>query len=221
MAEKIAKRDFIEIYFTARDLASGNVFDTNIKEEADKAGLKIKIEPLIISAGENMVIEGFDESLIGKELGTEYKVKISPEKAFGPRKKELVRLLPIKLFLEKKVYPRAGDVYALDSSLVKITSVSGGRVLADFNNPLAGKELEYTFKAVSKITDDKRKVEAIIKSYTGMNLDFKIEPENKKIIFHDLKLMQVVNMLKDKIKLLVGYDSEILETKEKKEEIKK
>ena len=34
----------------------------------------------------------------------------------------------------------------LDNTIARVLSVSGGRVTMDFNNPLAGKEIDYKYK---------------------------------------------------------------------------
>ena len=39
--ENVKKGDFVEIEFTAK-VKGGDIFDTNIKSEAEKAGLQIK-----------------------------------------------------------------------------------------------------------------------------------------------------------------------------------
>jgi FKBP-type peptidyl-prolyl cis-trans isomerase 2 len=59
----------------------------------------------------------------------------------------------------------------IDNLLATIRSVSGGRILVDFNHPLAGKEVEYTFKATKKITEPAEKIEAVI----SMELNLKKE----------------------------------------------
>ena len=122
--KKIKKRDFIEIEFTAKNLSNNEVFDTNIIEEAKKLNMNVKdIKPLILCVGEGFVVKGFDEALEGKETDKEYTIKLQPEKAFGKRDKNLIRLIPLKMFLEQKIMPQAGMTLALDNNLVKVVSV--------------------------------------------------------------------------------------------------
>jgi len=217
----INKKDFIELEFLGRNLTNDEVFDTNISEEAKKINLEITGKPLVVCVGESMVVKGFDESLEGKEIGKKYTIKLNPEKAFGKRNKELIRLIPLKLFLEQKVYPEPGMVLALDNNLVKIVSVSGGRVMADFNNPLAGKDVEYEFTIVKKVEDIKEKIASLQRFMFGQEFEFDLDEANKKIIFKDLKLMPILNAFQDKFKDILGFKVEILEkpkTEEKKEE---
>jgi FKBP-type peptidyl-prolyl cis-trans isomerase 2 len=147
---------------------------------------------------------------------------LSSENAFGPRNAGLVKMIPMKIFIEQKVYPQAGMTLALDNALVKVVSVSGGRVLVDFNNPLAGKDIEYEFAIKKIITDSKEKVTALQNILFGQAFEFDLQEDgkNKKIIFKDLKLAQLLDVFRSKFKELLGFDVEILEKKEEKKEEK-
>src|SRR3989344_175844 len=100
--DSIKKNDFIELEFTGKE-TDGKIFDTNIKDEAEKIGLEISQNPFIISVGNGMVVLGLDNSIEGKEIGKKYTIELTPEESFGKRRKEMVRLIPLKMFIEKKV----------------------------------------------------------------------------------------------------------------------
>jgi len=179
--ETIKKNDFIELKFTGRIKDTGEIFDTNIEEDAKKMNPEISFEKenenksLIICVGQSMLLSGLDEALEEKELNKKYEIELSPEKAFGKRIPQLVRLMPINLFREKNANPQPGMVFALDNMLVRIISVSGGRVLADFNNPLSGKTIVYSFIAKRKITDEKEKINALMDFFFKKRFDFEIK----------------------------------------------
>jgi len=222
--ETAKKKDFVEIEFLGRNLTNNEVFDTNITEEAKKIQLELSGKPLVVCIGESMVVKGFDEALEGKEIGKKYSVKISSEKGFGKRDSKLVKMIPLKIFLAQKIYPQPGMTLALDNNLVKVISVSGGRVLVDFNNSLAGKDIEYEFTIKKIITDSKEKVSAVQRFFFGQEFEFDIEEKegNKKIVFKDTKLAPVLNAFKDKFKEMLGFDVEIFAKAEKNpEEAKK
>ncbi len=217
------KHDFVEVEFVGRNLGNNEIFDTNIPAEAKKIELEItNNKPFIISIGRGMVVKGFDEALEDKEVGKKYTVKIGPEKAFGKRNPSLVRLIPMKVFAEQKIYPQPGMTLALDNNLVKVVSVSGGRVLVDFNNPVAGKDVEYEFTIKKLITDDTEKVRATQAFLFGHEFEFNLEEKDgkKKIVFSDIKLTPVLNAFKHKFKELLDMEVEILAKPEKKEEKK-
>ena len=53
----------------------------------------------------------------------------------------------------------------IDFHKAKIKSVSGGRVLVDFNHPLAGRKLHYKLKVVRHITGTADKAESLLDYY--------------------------------------------------------
>jgi len=220
MAEIIKKNDFVELDFSGR-VKNAEIFDTNIKEEAKKIGLEIESRPLIICIGQNMILPAIDEFLDGKEVG-KFTLELSPEKAFGPRNKEYLKTMPVKIFHEKQVLPKPGMVFQFDNLLGRISAVSGGRVIVDFNNPLAGKDVVYELNAKKKIEDIKEKAEVLINFYFKQKLDFEIV-DKKLLITIDKKFEQAIEYFKPKFKEILDLDLEVKESEikeEAKEEIK-
>lgn len=180
----VKKNDFIELEFTGRTKDNNEVFDTNIKEVAEKSGFNSQtISPLIISVGNSMSIKGLDKSLEGKEVGKTYTEEFPEADAFGKRNPQMVKMIPLKMFLAQKVMPEKGMQLSLDGMLVKILSVSGGRVLVDFNNPLSGKAIiyEYTIKRI--VTDMNEKVNSLQEFFFRNKFEFDIDETNKAITF--------------------------------------
>ena len=219
----IKKNDFIEIEFTGK--ANNEVFDTTDREEAKKMGIEADVKPLVVSVGNQMLLKAFDDYLEEKETGKKYSLKLSPEKAFGKRNAGLIKTMPIKVFHEKEINPYPGLTLQLDNYIAKILSVSGGRVIVDFNNPLAGKEVEYDFTIKRKIEDDSEKVNALSEFFFKQRFDFEIKEDEKtktkKVIFKKQELKPFVDVFKQKFKDMTGLDFEVEEAKkEKKQESK-
>ena len=210
--------DFVEIEFVAR-VMNGEVFDTNIKEEAEKAGLETKgIKPYVLSVGNDMILKGLDKVLDGKELNKEYLINISPEDGFGKRNPALIKMIPLKALIEQKIMPQRGMQLNLDGNLVKVVSVSGGRVLVDFNNPLASKTLEYKFKINKKIEDQKEQVNALQDFLFRKTFDFTIT--DKTVTFKVSKgFDKYIELLSGQFKKILGLDAvgEVVEEEKKKE----
>jgi FKBP-type peptidyl-prolyl cis-trans isomerase 2 len=222
MADKINKNDFIELKFTGK-IKDGEIFDTNIEEDAKKINMDLKkIKPLLISVGHNMVIKGLDKALEGKELGVSYSLEFNPEQAFGKRESSLIKMIPSKNFTEQKIYPQRGMQLSLDGMLIKIISVSGGRVLVDFNNPLAGRNIIYNFKAERKLADINEKINALQDSF--FKKQFKFEIKGGTINFKvPKKLASLMELFKKPFEdiLNLKISSEIIDEKEEKAEDKK
>lgn len=215
---KIKKNDFIELEYIGKNITNNEIFDTNIKEEAEKLNIEYSGKPLVVCVGKGMVVKGFDEALEGKEIGKKYTIALTPEKAFGARQPNMSRMIPMKFFLAQKVYPQPGMTLALDNNLVKVMSVSGGRVMVDFNNPLAGKDLEYEFTIKKIVIDTKEKVSATQRFLFGHEFEFDIDETRKMIIFKDVKLTPILNAFREKFKEMLEMDVEIFSKTEKAEE---
>ena len=210
---ELKKSDFIEIEFTAK-IKDGEVFDSNIKEELQKLNPHAKAERFIYSLSEGMFLEGVDNYLIGKEIG-EYKIELNPEKAFGKRESKLIQMIPMKVFKQHNVNPIPGSMFNFDNRAAKILTVSGGRVMVDFNNPLAGKDVIYNIKILRKVEDKNEKIKALNKFL--FKKDFKFEIKDKKLILEVEKGMsKFIEMFKDKYKEILDLELEVKEPIEKK-----
>ncbi|MCK4649950.1 FKBP-type peptidyl-prolyl cis-trans isomerase [Candidatus Pacearchaeota archaeon] len=216
----INKNDFIEIEFTGKITDTNEIFDTNIKADAKSANFKTEgIKPLILSVGHKMLPKGFDNNLTGKEVGKDYEVNLKSEEAFGKRNPQLVRMIPTKHFHEQKINPVRGMQLNLDGQIVKILSSDRGRTLVDFNNPLAGKPITYTYKINKIITDQKEKINALQDFLFQQIFDYEVK--EKTITFKVPKeAEQFIKMFSPKFEEILGLkvESEVVEEKKKPEE---
>ena len=193
----LQEKDFIEIVFTGRT-DEGKIFDSNKAEDLRKANMKADTKPFVFALGQEMFLKGVDEFLIGKEIG-EYKISLEPEKAFGKRVPSLVQTIPTKQFTKQNINPLPGTVLNFDGKFGKILTVSGGRVMVDFNNPLAGKNISYDIQILKKIEDIKEKVKSI--NDFLFQKDFKFEIKDKKLTIEaDKTMKKVIELFKDKYK---------------------
>ncbi len=210
----LKKKDFIEIEFTGK-IKEGEIFDSNIKENIEAAKLNIEPKPFIFCLGEAMFVKGVEDFLIGKELG-KYTIELSPEKAFGNRESKLVQMIPLKVFHQHKINPVPGESFNFDNRMAKILTVSGGRIMVDFNNPLAGKDIVYDIKVLRKIEDANEKIKAFNEFLFRKDFKFKIE-DKKLIIEVEKSMVKFVEMFKDKFKEIFGLELEVKEVEDKKE----
>jgi FKBP-type peptidyl-prolyl cis-trans isomerase 2 len=169
---KINKGDFIELDFVARIKESNQVFDLTKEDIAKKEGIynkSFKYEPIIICVGKGFVIRGLDKELEGKEVDKEYKIEVKSEDAFGKKDAKLLKIVNSNIFIKKEINPMPGLQVNIDNRIGVIRSVSGGRVIVDFNHPLAGRDLVYEVKINRKVEDVKEKIEAFLKAELGLN----------------------------------------------------
>ena len=212
----IQKNDFIEISFTGKITNTDEIFDTNIEADALAAGFKTEgIKPLVMSVGHGMLPKGFDDDLEGKEENKEYTLNIKPEVAFGKRNPQLVRMIPTKHFHEQKIAPERGMQLNLDGQIIKVLSSDKGRTLVDFNNPLAGKPVTYTYKISKMVNDQKEKIIALQDFLFRQIFDYEIK--DKTIIFSVPKeAEQYIKMLSPKFEEVLGLKIETKAIEQKK-----
>lgn len=218
----IKKNDFIEIEFTGRISENKEVFDTNIEKDAKEAKLDIKnLKPFAVAVGQKMLPSGFDDDLIGKEVGKSYTVKLKPEVAFGKRNPSMVRMIPTKLFYAQNINPVRGMQLALDGQLVRVLSNSGGRTLIDFNNPLAGKDVEYSYKILGELKGDDEKINAMQEFL--FRKQFPFTKKDKTVTFEVYKEFEpFVKMFSSKFEEITGFkvEAKIVEKPKKEKESK-
>ncbi len=210
---KLQKSDFLEIDFTAKFKDSGEIFDSSLPKELKKLSEHAVAKPFTFSLGNDMFLPGISDFLIGKEISkfpADFKIELTPDKAFGPRNAGEVKMIPMKIFKEHNIQPIPGVSLNFDGRIAKILSVSGGRVLVDFNNPLAGKDVVYQINVLRKVDDVNEKIKALNEFL--FKKDFLFTIKDKKVVIEVEKEMKtLVEMFKDKFKEILGMDLQVNE----------
>ena len=159
------KSDFILIDYVAKVKETGEVFDTTIEDVAKKENLYKEgetYEPKLVAVGEGWVLKALDESLANLEPNKATTIEILPEKAFGNRDPEKVRLVPLRRLTAKGITPQLGMRVEIDGKLAVIRTIGAGRVQLDFNPPLAGKTIIYEVTVQKKIEASEEKINSLI-----------------------------------------------------------
>lgn len=188
----IKQGDFVEIDYTGRVADEDIIFDTTIPSDAKKAGLihehapgedhghhhnhlhEKDFKPVVICVGQKHLLPGLDKKLEGLDVG-KHEIKLSEDEAFGKKDSKLLKLIPLNVFKEQKVNPYVGMVLNIDNSQGVIRSISGGRVIVDFNHPLAGKSVVYSIEVKKKVDDAEQKVKALLTMARLPFSDLKVE----------------------------------------------
>lgn len=215
---KLKKKDFVELEFTGR-VKDGEIFDSNIKKDLKKMNSEAKAKPFIFSLGQGMFIRGVENFLIGKDIG-EYEIDISAEDAFGKRDAKLIQRIPVHVFREHDLKPVPGIVFNFDGRIGKVLTASGGRVMVDFNNPIAGKDVVYKIRILRKVEKLEEKVRAFMDFL--FRQEFKFEIKDKKLmIYADKQMIKFIEVFKDKFMDVLDLSLEVMELVEKKEKTPK
>ena len=203
----IKKGDFIEIDYVGRVKSTNQIFDLTDKKTAKENNMNIEkeLKPIIICVGEKNLLKDIDNNLIGKEIGKEYEIDVKPENGFGKRDPRLMKLINVNVFKKSNIMPVPGLQVNIDGMLGTIRSFSGGRVIVDFNHPLADRELVYKIKIVREVKDVKEKLDACMKFMNLLDVKFTISLDNNqaKIIMEASLPDPLKEALKKKILELV------------------
>jgi FKBP-type peptidyl-prolyl cis-trans isomerase SlyD len=201
---KIEKGDFVEIEYTGKIKDDNTVFDTTDEKIAKENNLHgHEYGPAIICIGQEQVLKGIDDNLLGKEVGKEYGMDIKPEDAFGSKDSKLIQLIRAGKFKQQNIQPMPGLQVNIDGMVGTIKTAGGGRTLVDFNHPLAGRELSYVVKVNKKILDDAEKLKGFIKISLGPDCQAEVKESNAKISLKSGLPSEVQDNLRKKITELI------------------
>lgn len=128
----------VNVHYTGK-LKSGEVFDSS--EGRD---------PLSFTIGSGQIIPGFENAVIGKNVGDKVTIEIDPTEAYGEYREDLL----VKVENEQLPGPvEVGQVLQADNGgqpvNVTVKEVNEDHVIIDGNHPLSGKELIFDIEVVS------------------------------------------------------------------------
>jgi len=192
------KGSLILLDYTARIKDNGEIFETTIEEDAKKSDLydpTRKYEPRLVSVGESWVLKGLDEALVDTNVGDRRSIEILPDKGFGERDTNKVRMIPQRKLGEKANEIKVGDVVELDDRTGVIRYIGSGRVQIDYNHRLASRTLVYDVNVLKKIESNDDKIKYLIKRRLP------IEDEKIKFEYRD---DEAIIELSEEISLLDG-----------------
>ncbi len=125
--------DLVKVHYTGR-LEDGTTFDSS-EESA----------PLEFTIGRGQVIPGFEQAVVGMQVGESKTVRIPAEQAYGEHHPQLVANLgrddvpadmELQIGNQLEVTQEDGEKF-----LVMVAGLTDDSVTLDANHPLAGKEL--------------------------------------------------------------------------------
>jgi peptidylprolyl isomerase len=130
----------VKVHYTGK-LNDGTVFDSSVGNE-----------PLSFAVGSGQVIVGFDEAVMGMEVGESKVVHIPVEKAYGLRNEDLVMQVPIEQ-VPPDLHPEIGlrlEMGGVNGEIMRVvvTDITATHITLDANPPLAGKELTFTIELI-------------------------------------------------------------------------
>lgn len=136
----IKKGDIIKVEYEGR-LEDRTIFDSTELQ----GGEALKFE-----VGSNEMIKGFDDAVLGKDVGNEFEITLNASEAYGEIDPFLVQTIGIDQ-LPKDLDPEPGMMLGVGDangthSMVWVKEVDDEFIKIDMNHPLAGKTLHFKIK---------------------------------------------------------------------------
>lgn len=223
----LEKGSLVLVNYTAKVKDTDEVIETTVEDDAKKFNLydpTRTYEPRLISVGDGWVLKGLDEALANANVGESLNIDVSPEKGFGERDPNKVRMIPLRKLGDKADEVKVGDAIEIDDKVGIVRFIGSGRVQVDYNHRLAGKTIIYALQVLKRLEQDNEKITALIKRRIPVdesklkialnegNLDIELPSENymqeglqiiKRAIVNDI--FKYVNSVK-KIKFIETYE---------------
>ncbi len=221
----IKDKDFIEIEYTGKLKDDDIIFDTTDEELAKAQGLEqegVEYGPVIVCVGEGHLLQGLDKNILGKEPG-KYSFNLTAEEGFGKRDAKLIQLVNTNKFKKEGINPVPNLQVNIDGMIGMIKTVSGGRTIVDFNNPLAGKDLTYDIDIKKIVKDPAKQIKSLVKLMLGIHeLEVSVKESKAEITTKTKVPKEIQPTIIDKIKELVEEvkDIEIKNTEDKQKDNK-
>ncbi len=168
--------DFIRIDYT--EYVDGQAIATTDKALAEEKGIfsdEIQYDPHMIVVGAGQLVKGFEDDLVGKEIGYSGRVELGPESAFGLHDPKKIELVPLNRFKDEKPFP--GMRVNMEGRTGTVSRVIGRKVSIDFNHPLAGKTVVYEYTIRETVEDETERLKALIKTFGRVDLEAEIKDD--------------------------------------------
>lgn len=132
----------------------GIVIETNIEQVAEDNDVydeENDYTPIVITVGHGGLLPGLHEELVGKEVGAKGTVLVSAEMAYGERRLDKIHSIDRKNF-DKDIMV-GSHVRHSNYGIGVVVNKIGKKFVVDFNDTLAGKDIEYEYEICEHITD--------------------------------------------------------------------
>lgn len=137
---KVKKGDQVSVHYTGK-LTNGEQFDSSTGRD-----------PLSFTVGAGQMIKGFDDAVVGMEVGEKKVVSISPKEAYGEKNDEAIiefpkANVPAEMALEVGMKLQLQDQSGRPFPVV-VSEIKDEVIVLDANHELAGKELVFDIELV-------------------------------------------------------------------------
>lgn len=152
---------------------SGELIETTreaVAKEHDAHQESRTYEPMVCVVGGGQLIPGFEAALGEAKKGKETEVVIAPEDAYGEKDASQIETISIDKLIRAVKDPNAlyiGAPVTIGNRQGYLSYLAAGRARIDYNHPMAGKSLKYSFNIVDVVEGKEDQVVALLQANTG------------------------------------------------------
>ena len=137
----VKQGDKVHVHYTGT-LTDGEVFDSSQGHD-----------PLTFTVGSGEVIPGFDDAVVGMEIGEKKEVLIPKDRAYGEVKDEMIIVAPVSQ-IPPDLNPEIGQMLEVGGTggevlKVRVVALDEENITLDANPPLAGEDLNFAIELVA------------------------------------------------------------------------
>jgi peptidylprolyl isomerase len=124
---------------------------TGKSEDGELLGSTTGRPPLEVKIGDGLFLPGFEEGIVGMEIGETRQLTVVAEDGFGKRLEDLV-ISTDPTEVPDRIIPKVGkELYVRDRAgrIVTVSRPNKDIVILDANHPLAGKTLLFRIQLVA------------------------------------------------------------------------
>ena len=145
--QQVKSGDKVKVHYHGK-LRSGETFDSSQGRE-----------PLEFTVGSGQVIKGFDQGVMGMQVGDKRTIEIDVKDAYGVKQDEMMIEFPKNQF-PPDMKPEQGMQLMMNNGSgqsfpVTVTEVREESVILDANHPLAGQDLIFDIELVEIVPTSK------------------------------------------------------------------
>ena len=130
-----------------------------VKDSQTSRLLQEQTSPQEFLIGHDLLIEGFEQNLIGLSEGDHFNIQVTADQAYGPIDPAAIFDLPLSSFAQEDGHVddevvQVGHIFPMEDEngirhFGKIIRKMKDRVTMDFNPPYAGKDLQFEGQVVT------------------------------------------------------------------------
>lgn len=180
------ENDFLYIEYDLIDKEANKLVATTNEAKAKEANVykkEMHYGKSLFIVGSEANLKGLNKEIKNLNLNESKDIILKPDEAFGDYDKNLIKVMHLSDFKSHDINPYPGMEVNIDNKIALIKAVNSGRVIVDFNNQLAGRELIFKIKITDFFNSDEDKIKAL-SEYENIKLkNIKIKENSCEISF--------------------------------------